>query len=143
MLVHKASMGVLEYIWTGQYRRDGTGTKVPVERLAKLADLPELDPADWWEIPGDTTLAKRLRIYYPDVEAIVSPSGELVDVKPLQTAKVPEDPVEQQERREEARRRGYRAPGRVRPKGLMPFLMGQNHTPSGVSPPHVERREKP
>ena len=123
MLVHKASMGVLEYIWTGQYRRDGTGSKVPVERLARLADLPQLDPAEWWEIPGDTPLAKRLRIYYPYVQAVVSPAGELVDVQPWRAVKSPEDPAVQQSRREEAHRRGYRVPGRVRPKGLMPFLM--------------------
>lgn len=143
MLVHKGSMGVLEYIWTGQYRRERTGAKVPVEQMAKLADLPQLDPADWWEIPGDTPLAKRLRIYYPYVEAVVSPAGDLVDVSPLQAVKASEGLAEQQARQEEARRRGYRAPGRVRPKGLMPFLMGQNHTSGGVFPPHVERREKP
>ena len=117
-------MGVLEYIWTGQHRRDRNGAQIPLEKQAKLLDFPELDPDDWWEISSDCALAKRLRTIYPFCDPVTGPNGELVDVLPWGQK---EDTTVQEEwrrRREEAQRRGYRYAGRVRPKHLMPFLQG-------------------
>lgn len=131
MLIHKRTMGVLDTYWTGETRLDPkSGLQVPVEREYTLYTLPELSPADWWEVPRNSKLGKKLRMYYPWVTPVVDESGELTDVD------LPEKPQDETlaERKaalkQEAARRGYRAAARVRPKGLMPFLMRQTEKPA-------------
>lgn len=117
-------MGILEYIWAGQHRRDRNGAQVPLEYQARLSDLPDLDPNDWWEIPSDCALASRLKTIYPCCDPVTGPDGELVDVLPWKQEEVATAREEKRIRREEAQRRGYCHAGRVRPKHLMPFLRG-------------------
>lgn len=128
MLVHKKTMGVLDYLWSGEYRTGPGGVRMPLERPARLKDLPELDPADWWEVPSGSPLAKKIRQYYPWIEAEVGPMGELVGVTVQREATGPDGEMERL--REQARERqatdavsrGYKARRRLRPKQLMPFL---------------------
>lgn len=128
MLVHKATMGVLDRIWTGQHTRGPDGILNPVERLAVPSDVD--NPEDWWEIPSRSSLARRIRLYYPFLRPVVDEEGNLVDVVLLYS----EERQEASERArktkaakvQEAARRGYRKAGRVRPLGLMPFLSCTN-----------------
>ena len=56
MLVHKGTMGVLDYIWTGLLVK--AGSRAHIRMLpATLQLLPELDPAEWWEVPAGSPLA--------------------------------------------------------------------------------------
>lgn len=116
MLIHKATMGVLDQIWTGEYRRSPSGGREPLERQASMDDVD--DPEHWWEIPGNGPLAKRLRTLYPCCDPVVGEAGELLDVRPW--AQSQEE--DREAHRQKARSRGYRSPGRVRPENLMPFL---------------------
>lgn len=128
MLVHKKTMGVLDYLWYGEYRTDPGGVRMPLERPARLKDLPELDPADWWEVPAGGPLAKKIRLYYPWIEPEVGPKGELVGVTVWREATEEEKELErlrgQARKRQaaDAAARGYSARRRLRPKQLMPFL---------------------
>lgn len=124
MLVHKATMGVLDRIWTGQHTRGPDGILNPVERLAVPSDVD--NPEDWWEIPSRSSLARRIRLYYPLLRPVVDEEGNLVDVVLLYSEERQEASERARETKaakvQEAARRGYRKAGRVRPLGLMPFL---------------------
>ena len=117
-------MGVLDRIWEGQYARGPDGTQIPVDRPAALSDVE--DPENWWEIPSQGALARKIRRYYPLLRPVVDKEGRLVEVVPL----YPDEDLEAAERArkakaartQEAARRGYRKAGKVRPLGLMPFL---------------------
>ena len=52
MLVHKKTMGVLDYLWYGEYRTGPGGVRMPLERPARLKDLPELDPCLLYTSPS-------------------------------------------------------------------------------------------
>lgn len=116
-------MGVLDTYWTGAYRLDpSTGLQIPVEQEYTYKNAPELDPSEWWETSRNSKLGKKLRMYYPWVDPVVDEAGELVDVE-LQPAAPDEDQAARKAAlKQEAARRGYRRAGRVRPKGMMPFL---------------------
>lgn len=124
MLVHKATMGVLDRIWTGQHTRGPDGILNPVERLAVPSDVD--NPEDWWEIPSRGVLAQKIRRYYPLLRPVVDEEGCLVEVVPLCSEAEQEAAERAKEVKEaqtqKAARRGYRKAGRVRPLGLMPFL---------------------
>ena len=117
-------MGVLDRIWTGQHTRGQDGTQIPADRPAVPADVD--DPAEWWEIPSRSSLARQIRLYYPFLSPVVDESGHLVDVVLLHSKEDQEAAEKAREakaaRTQEAARRGYRRAGRVRPLGLMPFL---------------------
>lgn len=117
-------MGVLDRIWTGQHTRGPDGILNPVERLAVPSDVD--NPEDWWEIPSRSSLARRIRLYYPLLRPVVDEEGNLVDVVLLYSEERQEASERARETKaakvQEAARRGYRKAGRVRPLGLMPFL---------------------
>jgi len=114
-------MGVLDYIWTGKHTHGPDGTMVPVERPAVLADVD--DPEGWWEIPSRSALAKKIRLYYPLLRPVTGPDGQLVDVVILRPEEGQEAAQEARDAlKKEAAQRGYKRPGKVRPRGLMPFL---------------------
>lgn len=123
-LVHKATMGVLDRLWTGQYTRTPDGAASPLERPAALSDVE--DPENWWEIPSRSSLAGRIRLHYPFLRPVTDAEGQLVDVVALGSEAGQEAAERAREAKEtrtkEAARRGYRNAGRVRPLGLMPFL---------------------
>ena len=70
MLVHKRTLGVLETApWDGSVRTVN-GEKVPVQRPASLARLG-LDPAEWWEVPDGSPLARAIRACWPWFDPVV------------------------------------------------------------------------
>ena len=126
MLIHKGTMGVLTWMWTGQHRRMANGSTLPAMRQYRLSDLPREDWDNWWELPTNSPLGRKILQYYPWLEPVLGPEGELLDVNI--TANDQEAERERQQARqravqqEEAVRRGYRRRASVRPTGLMPFL---------------------
>ena len=134
MLVHKATMGVLTWTWTGQHRRMADGSAQPAMRQYCFSDLPREEWDAWWEIPTNSPLGQKIRKYYPWVEPVPGPGGQLVDVIITADDREAEQTRQQEQRRaaqqEEAARRGYRQRGKVRPKGLMPFLAQKKSLPS-------------
>lgn len=81
MLIHKRTLGVLEYApWDGTYRAFN-GVRVPVLRPAK-ADRLGLDPAEWWEVANGTALAMVIRRCYPYLSPVVGEDGGLLGVEP-------------------------------------------------------------
>ena len=131
MLIHKQTMGVLDTFWTGENHLDPkSGLQVPVEREYTFRTAPELSPEEWWEVSRGSKLGKKLRMYYPWVTPVVDEAGELTDVEIQREPPDGEQEARKTALKEEAARRGYRAAGRVRPKGLMPFLMQQTKNPT-------------
>lgn len=131
MLIHKQTMGVLDTFWTGENHLDTkSGLQVPVEREYTFRTAPELSPEEWWEVSRGSKLGKKLRMYYPWVTPVVDEAGELTDVEIQREPPDGEQEARKTALKEEAARRGYRAAGRVRPKGLMPFLMQQTKNPT-------------
>lgn len=122
MLVHKSTMGVLDLIWTGKYQRGADGTLTPLLTRASLERLPELDPADWWEVPDGTALAKRISLHYPNLAPVVGEDGGLLDVIVDQAERERSPDLERERLLEEAAKRGYQRPGSVRPLNLFGFL---------------------
>lgn len=105
MLIHKATLGVLEFApWDGSYRTFN-GVCIPILRPATLAGLG-LDPADWWEVDGRSSLAKALRGCWPWFDPVVI-AGELVDIQPWPAWRVygEAEPVHPPERKHRRRRR--------------------------------------
>lgn len=124
-------MGVLDTFWTGENHLDTkSGLQVPVEREYTFRTAPELSPEEWWEVSRGSKLGKKLRMYYPWVTPVVDEAGELTDVEIQREPPDGEQEARKTALKEEAARRGYRAAGRVRPKGLMPFLMQQTKNPT-------------
>ncbi len=76
MLVHKATMGVLDQFWTGRHRKVTDGGEEPVMAEHTLENTP-LDPAEWWEVPRGSALGRKLRRYYPFCSPVVSQDGSL------------------------------------------------------------------
>lgn len=77
MLVHKETLGVLETApWDGQFRVID-GVKIPLIRRASLENL-ELDPAEWWEIPNNSTVAHIIHSCWPWFDPIIE-NDELID----------------------------------------------------------------
>lgn len=121
MLIHKATMGVLEYFWTGKYQTNHSGNLVPIDRPATLSDVD--DPEEWWEIPNNCTLARTIHIYYPWITPEIDSDGRLIGVKIQKDEEdEPEFHIDRDALKREASSRGYRNIGRIRPKGMMPFL---------------------
>ena len=119
MLVHRSTMGVLLDIWTGEHRWDPVaGENIPAMRPAKPGDVPDYDPAEWWEVPADTPLGRRILKYYPALTPVVGEGGELLDALPEQ----PEKP-DPETAKLEARARGYKKRTRLRPKNLFDFMI--------------------
>ena len=125
MLIHKGTMGVLTWMWTGKHRMEN-GRSLPAMRQYRLSDLPREDWDNWWELPTNSPLAQKIRKHYPWLEPVLGPEGELLDVNITANSQDAERERQQARHRaaqqEEAARRGYRKRGMVRPTGLMPFL---------------------
>lgn len=133
MLVHKRTMGVLDRIWTGEYRRGPSGLPEPADRPATLDDVEE--PGDWWEVSSIGPMAKVIRMYYPWMVPRVDGAGNLVGVTAAREAQAkPEAPS----RAQDAARRGYQEGRRLRPTGLMPFLRASRGATAGADQPNTE-----
>lgn len=114
-------------VWTGDSDVNG-----PIFRAATLADVD--DPSEWWEVSRSSKIGKCARKYYPYLEAFEDADGILRDVKPAHDNVATEEDLERErfmeELQAEAVRRGYVRRGKVRPKGLMPFLKQTNDSNS-------------
>ena len=64
-------------------------------------------------------------MYYPWITPVVDEAGALTDVELQREAPDGELEARKAALKDEAARRGYRTAGKVRPKGLMPFLVQQ------------------
>ena len=114
MLVHKQTLGVLETApWDGSFRTVN-GERTPVLRRAAL-DRLELDPAEWWEVPDGSALARAIRLCWPWFDPVVA-EGELVGAErwpPWRVYGEPEPPRDEtappvQKRRRVGRRAGLK-----------------------------------
>ena len=79
MLVHKRTLGVLQWYWDGvsyvTFRGETLPKMVPVTR-----DTYELNAEDWWEVPNGTALARTIALNYPFFDPVVT-GGELVGAR--------------------------------------------------------------
>lgn len=98
MVVHKKTMGVLDTIWLGSVSVRA-GKRTPRMRRATLTLLvriyPDFRAEDYWEIPGDSRLARTIRRYYPFLEPVVGEDGELLDVRIIRKEReifIPQEP---------------------------------------------------
>lgn len=114
MLIHKATMGVLTYVW------NANGTALTKASFAKCPDLKE---EEWWEVRADTTVGRIALRYYPNIVPVVQ-GGKLIDVIPKHET----DTTERDFQKEEAKERGYARIYRALPKsGLLDFLSAELH----------------
>lgn len=117
-------MGVLDTYWTGAYRLDpSTGLQIPVDQEYSFRTFPDLSSAEWWEVPRNSQLGRKLRLYYPWVDPVVDEAGMLTDVEIQRAAPDGEQEARKAALAQEAQRRGYRQRKKVRPKNIMPFLV--------------------
>lgn len=125
MLIHRATMGVLDTYWTGAYRTvPGSLIREPVYREYSFTAAPELNPSEWWELPRSSRLGRKVRLYYPWITPVVDEAGALTDVEIHRESPDGQREAQKAVLQQEAARRGYRTAGRVRPKNIMPFLAG-------------------
>ncbi len=120
MLIHKATMGVLDVYWTGRYRADCVEGVLPVMAEYTLAGA-ELPEADWWEVPRDSALGRKALRYYPCCTAVVGADGSLVDIAPWPAWRVeglpaPPEPPEAPKRTRKGRQHRRKA-------GLLEYLL--------------------
>jgi hypothetical protein len=87
-------MGVLESYWTGKYYKKPDGTRWLKMKEYTWEDVE--DPGEWWQVPGKSALARKLRAYYPWCEPIVGKDGELCGVL------TPKEKLRQEEREKKA-----------------------------------------
>lgn len=74
MLVHKESRGVLTSVWN----KEGTALLPATFATCGLYGITE---TEWWFVPDETSLARRIKICYPDFEPVVNPKSEaLTDI---------------------------------------------------------------
>jgi hypothetical protein len=79
MLVHKATMGVLDRFWTGRYAigRDGTPEPVMEEYSLKNSGLAG---DEWWFVARGSALGRRVRSVYPCCTPVTDEAGKLIAV---------------------------------------------------------------
>jgi hypothetical protein len=80
VLVHKATLGVLQWAWDGVSYETFQGVRCPRLEAVTL-ETYGLDSADWWQIPNGTPLARQIALCYPFFDPVVT-EGELVGVQP-------------------------------------------------------------
>ena len=120
MLIHKRTMGILDQVWFGQYRKTAAGRILPAEHPCTLADVE--DPENWWEVPSRGALARQAKLHYPDIVPVTDEEGNLIGVKPIETEASIMDQEMKKACQEIAKSRGYQDIGRIRPRRLMPFI---------------------
>ena len=79
MLVHKKTLGVLQWYWDGVSYLTYNGETLP-KMAAVTRETYELDPEDWWEVPNGTPLARKIALSYPFFDPVVT-DGELVGAR--------------------------------------------------------------
>lgn len=79
MLVHKYTLGVLQWYWDGESYVTFDGVTRPKMAPVTL-ESHDLSPDEWWQVPNGTPLAKRIALHYPFFDPVVT-DGELVGVQ--------------------------------------------------------------
>lgn len=82
VLVHKKSLGILEYLpWNCTMIKFNNKMQTKLVKITnKNIDQLGLDLSEWWIVPSDnTSLIYKLRCYYPFFVP-VELDGELVDI---------------------------------------------------------------
>lgn len=79
MLVHKKTLGVLQWYWDGVSYLTCRGETVPKMAPVTL-ETHGLDREDWWEVPNGTPLARTIARNYPFFDPVVA-NGELVGAR--------------------------------------------------------------
>jgi hypothetical protein len=105
VLVHKATLGVLQWAWDGASYETFQGVRCPRLEAVTL-ETYGLDAADWWQVPNGTPLARQIALTYPFFDPVVA-EGELVGIHPWPAwRRYGEEPEQQQTQTSKPRRRG-------------------------------------
>ena len=76
MLVHKRTLGVLQWYWDGVSYVAFDGVQRP--KMAPVTwETYGLSPNEWWQVPNGTPLAKKIALHYPFFDPIEE-GGQLV-----------------------------------------------------------------
>lgn len=76
MLVHKQTLGVLQWYWDGESYVTFDGVARPKMAPVTLENH-DLSADEWWQVPNGTPLAKKIALCYPFFDPVVA-EGELV-----------------------------------------------------------------
>lgn len=79
MLVHKRTLGVLQWEWDGVSYMNVRGVRTPKLSPVTL-EGHGLDAEEWWQVPDGTPLARKIALCYPFFDPIVA-DGVLVDAR--------------------------------------------------------------
>ena len=128
MLIHKATLGVLDYYWAGRYAKGPDGQQVPL-MVEYTLEGAGLGADEWWYVPSRSPLAARIRWSYPWMDIVLGEDGELLDVHPWPRWKREgEEPPEAQPKPKKSRQHRRRG-------GLFASLLGdekiQHHGQDG------------
>ena len=79
MLVHKQTLGVLQWYWDGVSYVTFDGVRRP--KMAPVTpETYDLEDGQWWQVPNGTPLARKIALSYPFFDPVLA-EGELVDVE--------------------------------------------------------------
>lgn len=76
MLIHKRTLGVLQWYWDGVSYEVVNNITVPKMAPVTL-ESHGLSAEEWWQVPDGTALARRIALNYPFFDPVVE-GGELV-----------------------------------------------------------------
>lgn len=79
MLVHKRTLGVLQWYWDGVSFVTFGGARRPKMAPVTL-ETYALDADEWWQVPNGTPLARKIALNYPFFDPVVT-GGELVNIE--------------------------------------------------------------
>lgn len=79
MLIHKRTLGVLQWTWDGVSYVTFDGVQRPRMKPVTF-ETYALNREEWWEVPNGTPLARTIAAHYPFFDPVVV-EGELVGVE--------------------------------------------------------------
>ena len=77
MLVHKRTLGVLQWYWDGVSYVTFDGVQRPKMAPVTL-ESHDLNAEEWWQVPNGTPLARKIALCYPFFDPVEA-EGQLVD----------------------------------------------------------------
>ena len=80
MLIHKRTLGVLQWYWDGVSYVTFDGVQRP-KMAAVTLENHGLTDEEWWQVPNGTPLARKIALCYPFFDP-VEVAGQLVDAVP-------------------------------------------------------------
>lgn len=80
MLVHKRTLGVLQWYWDGVSRLTFDGVQRPRMDSVTL-ESHGLTGEEWWQVANGTALARKIALCYPFFDPVEA-EGQLVDIRP-------------------------------------------------------------